>query len=116
LLLRGVDLPDGTPILDIKPYLPYADSLPHARADFASCAPSPLAVCWRDKALRDADALALSPHNRALIDEVLAQDPRPAYRQAQPDAHGYGVRLNDFNVRFVVTGDAVWVEAIEPSI
>lgn len=112
LLLRGVDLLDGTPILDIKPYLPYADSLPQARADFAGHAPPLLPVHWRDNALRDADTLSLPPDIRTLIDEVLAQDPRPAYRQAQPDTHEYGVRLDNFNVRFVVTGDAVWVESV----
>jgi tRNA-Thr(GGU) m(6)t(6)A37 methyltransferase TsaA len=113
LLLRGTDLLDGTPVLDIKPYVPYADSIPEARAGFASAAPDLLAVQWDACATGDAATLALSADLRALIDEVLAQDPRPAYRAAQPDDHEYGVWLENINVRFRIADNIVTVTRIE---
>ncbi len=113
LLLRGADLLDGTPILDIKPYLPYADSITTARASFATSAPALLAVQWSDQALIDASSLNLSTDLRALIDEVLAQDPRPAYRANQQDEHEYGVWLENVNVRFRIAAILVTVTRIE---
>lgn len=113
LLLRGADLLHGTPVLDIKPYLPYADSIPAARADFAATAPALLTVEWSEQAQADAAALAISSDLRALINEVLAQDPRPAYRAAQQDEKEYGVWLADVNVRFRVTPILVTVTRIE---
>jgi tRNA-Thr(GGU) m(6)t(6)A37 methyltransferase TsaA len=102
LILRGADLLDGTPVLDIKPYLPYADSIPQATADFAAAAPALLPVRWSEQAREDAGRLQLTADFCALIDEVLAQDPRPAYRSARADVHAYGVALDRFNVRFGV--------------
>lgn len=113
LLLRGADLLDGTPVLDIKPYVPYADSLPAARAGFAPAAPTLLPVRWSENALADATALALSPDLRALVDEVLAQDPRPAYRAIQQDENEYGVWLADVNVRFIVDNHGAQVRGVE---
>lgn len=113
LLVRGVDLLDGTPLLDIKPYVPYADSVPAARAGFAPAQPALLPVSWSVQALADADALQLSLALRALVDEVLAQDPRPAYRTAGVDAHEYGVWLDNVNVRFAVSAGVVQVLALQ---
>jgi tRNA-Thr(GGU) m(6)t(6)A37 methyltransferase TsaA len=113
LLLRGADLLDGTPIIDIKPYLPYADSIPSAQAGFAAVAPVLLVVKWSEQAQADAVALGISSDLRALIDEVLAQDPRPAYRSSQPDEHEYGVWLENVNVRFRVTAILVNVTSLE---
>lgn len=112
LLLRGADLLHGTPIIDIKPYLPYADSIPAARADFATTTPTLLTVHWSEQAQADATALGIAPNLRALISEVLAQDPRPAYRAAQPDEHEYGVWLENVNVRFRVTAILVTVTTL----
>lgn len=114
LLLRGADLLDGTPVLDIKPYLPYADSLPDARAGFAPSPPALLPVRWTDEALADAERLALAPDLRCLVDEVLAQDPRPAYRSGQDDGREYGVWLDRVNVRFAVRDGVARVLGIEP--
>ncbi|MCK2184756.1 tRNA (N6-threonylcarbamoyladenosine(37)-N6)-methyltransferase TrmO [Halomonas getboli] len=99
LRLRGADLVDGTPVLDIKPYLPWAESRPEARAGFAPEAPTALPV--RLNPLAEA-ALAARPDGaslRALIHQVLAQDPRPAYRKGAEERI-YGVRLRDVDVRF----------------
>jgi tRNA-Thr(GGU) m(6)t(6)A37 methyltransferase TsaA len=116
LQLRGADLLDGTPILDIKPYLPYADSIPAAHAGFAATAPTQLTVQWSAQAQADADALNIQTGLRALVNEVLAQDPRPAYRATQPDTHEYGVWLENVNVRFRISGNLVTVSRIESRI
>lgn len=112
LLLRGADLLDGTPVIDIKPYLPYADSIPTAHAGFATTAPTLLTVLWSDQALQDAISLNLSADLRALINEVLAQDPRPAYRANQKDEREYGVWLENINVRFTVDDEGIRILAL----
>ncbi|WP_341503512.1 tRNA (N6-threonylcarbamoyladenosine(37)-N6)-methyltransferase TrmO [Gallaecimonas sp. GXIMD4217] len=113
LELGAVDLVDGTPILDIKPYIPYADALPHARAGYASEAPpAPLAVAWSAEARQQLRALkGLAADFPLLVEEVLAQDPRPAY-QSDPE-RVYGVGLCGHNVRFRVAGDQCLVVALE---
>lgn len=103
LHIRGADLLDGTPVLDIKPYIPYADSIPHARAGFAQFAPPRLSVRWGKEAL--AAAKNISNELQNIIEETLCFDPRPAY-QDEPDRI-YGVHLADCNVRFRVDGDCV---------
>ena len=101
LWLSGIDLLDGTPVLDIKPYVPYADSLPHARNDMAGEAPAAIAVTWADSALVQAHAHAtrLAEPLVALIEQCLAQDPRPAYQVPAPERE-YGVRFWDVEVRW----------------
>lgn len=113
LLLRGADLLDGTPILDIKPYIPYADCITSANGSFAQHTPATLPVQWSTVAKNNAQALALSRDFCALIEEVLAQDPRPAYRTQQDDTHEYGVWLENINVRFCVKQQAVFVLTLE---
>jgi tRNA-Thr(GGU) m(6)t(6)A37 methyltransferase TsaA len=95
LRLRGVDLVDGTPILDIKPYIPYADALPDASAGFAPSPPSLLAVSWLDDA-----AEGIDPKSRAVIESTLAIDPRPAYQN--DNKREYGCLICGFNVRWSV--------------
>ncbi|MGC1329676.1 tRNA (N6-threonylcarbamoyladenosine(37)-N6)-methyltransferase TrmO [Pseudomonas sp.] len=101
LWLSGIDLLDGTPVLDIKPYVPYADSLPHARNDMASGAPEAIAVIWADTALVQAHghATRLAEPLVDLIEQCLAQDPRPAYQVPVPERE-YGVRFWDVEVRW----------------
>lgn len=79
LWVLGADLLDGTPIYDIKPYLPYADSIPAARGGFAAEAPAKLAVDCPPALLG-----RLPAQSRAALLEVLACDPRPAY-QTDPE-------------------------------
>ncbi|WP_369987746.1 tRNA (N6-threonylcarbamoyladenosine(37)-N6)-methyltransferase TrmO [Pseudomonas xanthosomatis] len=101
LLLSGIDLLDGTPVLDIKPYVPYADSVADATNQMADGAPQPIAVQWSDNALPQArkHALRLGEPLVELIEQCLAQDPRPAY-QVPPPERVYGVRFWDVQVRW----------------
>ena len=101
LWLSGIDLLDGTPILDIKPYVPYADQVSDAAYGLADAAPTLIPVDWQATALADADehAQRLGEPLVALIEQCLAQNPKPAYQRPQPERE-YGARLWDINVRW----------------
>ncbi len=99
LVLAGVDLVSGTPVLDIKPYLPWAEARPEARAGFAPEAPPRLPVIFHPSAEATLHQREDGGSLRALIVQVLAQDPRPAYRKGAEN-RTYGVRLRDVDVRF----------------
>lgn len=113
LLLGGVDLLDGSPILDIKPYIPYADSLTYAQAGFAQQAPvSSLQIGWTDRALSQAQALLADyPKLISLTEQVLSQDPRPAYHQDPQRI--YGLRLWDLNIRWQASDQQIEVLSID---
>lgn len=106
LWLSGIDLLDGTPVIDIKPYVPYADIVPDARNAIADAPPTPIAVHWSDEALRQAHehGLRLGQPVRELIEQCLAQDPRPAYQKPPPERR-YGVRLWDLDVHWHYPAD-----------
>ena len=115
LLISGIDLLDGTPILDIKPYVPYADALPDARNALADAAPAQLAVDWSESALLQArtQAQRLEQPVVELIEQCLAQDPKPAYQRPAADRE-YGVRFWDINVRWhYPQADRIRVLAVE---
>ena len=101
LWLSGIDLLDGTPVLDIKPYVPYADCLPLAQNALADAAPGAILVEWAGAALEQAQqhALRLGEPLVELIEQCLAQDPRPAYQVPEPERH-YGVQFWDVQVRW----------------
>jgi tRNA-Thr(GGU) m(6)t(6)A37 methyltransferase TsaA len=106
LQLGSLDLVDGTPVVDIKPYLPFAESHPDARAGFAQHAPdSSMPVEFLPQAeIQLAEHAGQYPHLRRFITQVLGQDPRPAYRKGEAADRDYAVRLLEFNVRWRVTG------------
>ena len=101
--VAGADLMDGTPIYDIKPYLPYADSHPQARGGFTdSTVWQPLRVVFPDKwraCFSDEDAAALT--------DVLALDPRPHYHDSPERI--YGMAFCGHDVRFRVAQGCVEV-------
>lgn len=101
LWISGIDLLDGTPVLDIKPYVPYADALPHASNRIASAAPELIPVHWEDSALLQAreHAQRLDEPLVELIEQCLAQDPRPAYQVPAPERR-YGAQFWDMDVRW----------------
>jgi tRNA-Thr(GGU) m(6)t(6)A37 methyltransferase TsaA len=101
LWLSGIDLLDGTPVLDIKPYVPYADSISEAHNGIADSAPTLIDVSWNTHALDKAHGHAqrLQEPLVELIEQCLAQDPRPAYQQPTPERR-YGARLWDVDVHW----------------
>ncbi|WP_240470570.1 tRNA (N6-threonylcarbamoyladenosine(37)-N6)-methyltransferase TrmO [Halomonas halocynthiae] len=111
LTLNGADLADGTPVVDIKPYLPWLESKPQARSGFAPEAPPLFQVTFSNQAAQQLAARPDSENLSALIQQVLAQDPRPAYRR-RPDTRIHGIRLRDIDVRFRATQENV-LEVIE---
>ncbi len=113
LKIGNADLVNGTPIIDIKPYIPYADSMPDATAGYAQHPPQSIPVEINDTLAAPFLTNSESKHKLAVIKEVLAQDPRPAYKQKQLDTKEYGVALFEFNVRFKVNGQRLTVTAIE---
>lgn len=114
LHLSGIDILDGTPVIDIKPYLPYADSLPDARYDYATDSQKKcLAVHFSEPAQQ-----MLSNHPdqeafRQLIEDLLSCDPRPTHRRKPDDQRIYGIRLEHYNVRWRINNDSIDVIAIE---
>ena len=103
LHLSGLDLIEGTPILDIKPYIPYVDKVEEASNTMAEEAPDLLPVLWGLQAQKDLHRYESRLGNfRALVEQVLQQDPRPAYRKSKAEEKCYGVQLGQANVRFTV--------------
>lgn len=114
LELRNVDLLEGTPVLDIKPYVTYADSIPGAQSGFAPDAPPILPVHFSAEAEQRCRNLAgQHPHLQHFIREMLQLDPRPSYQTAP--GRRYGVRVYDLNVVWHFDGEAFWVDDIEPA-
>ena len=106
LVVRGADLMDGTPIFDVKPYVPYADCRPDALSGFAPDAGKTLEV-----EIPDALLSLLPPEKRGALIGVLANDPRPRY-QKDPD-RVYALDFAGFAVRFRVEGDVVRVVGVD---
>ncbi len=103
LHVGGADLVDGTPIYDIKPYLPYADCRPEAVGGFASARPEgELRVDFPTRWLSQVPAA-----KRAALTAVLAQDPRPSYQEDPQRV--YGLTFGGVEVRFQVAGDVLTV-------
>ena len=96
LTVGGADLLDGTPIFDIKPYLPYVDSHPDARGGFGA----EKADYALDIELPQELEERIAPDKREALRGILAGDPRHSY-QNDPD-RVYGVRYADYNVKFTV--------------
>lgn len=113
LEVSGIDLLDQTPIIDIKPYIAYSDSLQGAQSGFAQHSPELMQVQLQPAVVQ---ALHAKPELKLLIEQVLAQDPRPAYhRQSHsPDQppRNYGARLADHNVKWYVEGNLAIVTAV----
>lgn len=107
LRVSGADLLHGTPIFDIKPYLPYADSIPQAKGGFAGARPEP-----RLEVHAEPEVLQGFPEGKwETLREVLALDPRPSY-QDDPN-RVYGFAFAGRNVRFRVNGSALEVLSLE---
>ena len=106
LTVSGADLMDGTPILDIKPYIPYADCHPDATEGFtAQNRDYTLSVEFPETLL-----MRIPEERREALCGVLAQDPRPSY-QDDPD-RVYGMAFAGFDIRFRVRGNVLTVTEV----
>lgn len=117
LRVGGIDIVDETPILDIKPYVTYADSIADAESGFANEQPgSQRTISFSASAMQDLTASAAEyPRLRDFIVAVLQQDPRPAWRVQANDDKQYGMTLYDFNIKWQFSGDKIEVKAITSS-
>ena len=105
--ISGLDLVEGTPVLDIKPYIPYVDKVEDAKSAFAPEAPVAHTVKWLPQAESALERYQQQHTDhfegfKALIEQVLQQDPRPAYRHGKSEEKVYGVRLLEANIRFQI--------------
>lgn len=108
LRVLGADLMDGTPIYDIKPYVPYADCWPEATQGFA-----PPDTNRRLEVEIPEELLNRVPEtHRAALQGVLAQDPRPAYQRDPERIYGFG--FAGLEVRFSVQDGVLRVEEVRP--
>lgn len=112
LRVSNHDLVDGTPVLDIKPYLPYSDCLPEATVAAGFARPEPALEVVFEPSVAGVPALD-DPQWRTLAEETIALDPRPAYQHGGGREGVYGVRIGAWNVRFRVEGCTARVFAIQ---
>ncbi len=116
LLLAGIDLLDGTPIIDIKPYLPYSDAMLDASAGFADTRPeTQMSVEFTPEVTLFIEQQTQYPDLLNFISNVLKQDPRPAYKKQKNGEQSYGMTLYDYNIRWQVNGEHNLVTSIEKS-
>ena len=116
LLLAGIDLLDGTPIIDIKPYLPYSDAMLDASAGFADTRPeTQMSVEFTPEVTLFIEQQTQYPELLNFISNVLKQDPRPAYKKQKDGEQSYGMTLYDYNIRWHVNGEHNLVTSIEKS-
>ena len=121
--LSGIDILDGTPVLDIKPYLPFADCLPGANGGWADSQIPSYRVEFSPESLQviKAEGNQRYPNLRELITQMLEWDPRPtSQRQSMPiednatQGRSFAFRLLDWDIRWVVRHRGIYVEALIP--
>ena len=112
--VSGIDLLDRTPIVDLKPYLPYADVIPNAVGGFAIDPPrTSLSVEFTDHARRACIQLEIEhPGFTDLLIAVLKADPRPAYVSVNCENSEFGMRLYDVNINWTVRQETIVVHTI----
>lgn len=109
LRLGGADMVDGTPVFDVKPYLPSSDAHPDAQVGWKEQA------AWRELEVRvpPAELQKVPQRLRDGLMQVLAQDPRPAYTRAGQEGRAFWVPLENLAVWFRVSGDVLTVVRVD---
>lgn len=112
LKLAGCDLMDGTPVLDIKPYLPYVDAIPNAQSGFAKKSPEIKCLIEFSKKAKIESQQAgerLEQNIELLIQQILQLDPRPSYQQGGNQVRNservYSMKLCDFDLKWIYLDD-----------
>lgn len=104
----GADLLHNTPVIDIKPYIPFVEAKPDARAGFANAAPPLLNIQWQHKPEHLSDGMKM------LIEQSIAQDPRPAYQNIPERI--YVMEIAQLVVRFQIQGDNAMILSAEYAV
>lgn len=107
LICSGADLLDGTPVVDIKPYIPFVEAKPEAASGFVNGRPEELAVEWA----AGCDT-GLSTAERDVISQSIAQDPRPAYQDIPERV--YVMSIAGYEVKFQIQDKAAMIIAVYP--
>lgn len=115
LHLGAADLLDGTPVIDIKPYLPYVDAKPDAKGGFAPIPVQAAPVVFADEALEFCRLYEMRTQRQLslLIEQVIGQDPRPAYLK-ETSQRRHATALWDVNVIWHFDGGQFVITAVEP--
>lgn len=120
IAISGLDLIDGTPVLDLKPYIPYADAIVDAEAGWASGEIKKYPVLFSEEAKGFiASVRETKPHFEELVTQILEIDPRPAYQKRefpvdQPHTQGqqYGIEIDDLEVKYSIAEGTFLVTTI----
>lgn len=111
--LNGSDLLDGTPIVDIKPYIQYSDAIIDAQSAYAQDEPDRKSVIWTEQAEQQKQQLLLNGKISVQLvqelEQVLSLDPRPAYQD--DEGRIYGMKFADLDVKFRV--NTQYIEIVE---
>lgn len=113
--VTGSDLLDGTPIMDIKPYIQYSDAIIEAQSGYAQDEPSRKTVIWCDEAEQQKQQLLgngkISVQTIQELEAVLSLDPRPAYQEDEERV--YGMRFANVDIHFKIYAQQVVIVAIQ---
>lgn len=103
LKVSGLDILDKSPVLDIKPYVPYSDKIEASENAIAPAPPQKLGVIFSEQAIRFCSDYERETQSSILqlLEQVLAQDPRPAFQKNQLERE-YGISLFDINIKWRV--------------
>ena len=114
LHIRGADLLDATPVLDIKPYIPYADAIHDANPGYAAAKPgNTLEVSFTAEAKQEIKAAVQKhPQIAGVITQVLQLDPRPAYQEQKKSKDSYAIKIYDYDVKWCIENEKVIVTAL----
>ncbi|BBP43257.1 tRNA (N6-threonylcarbamoyladenosine(37)-N6)-methyltransferase TrmO [Thiosulfativibrio zosterae] len=115
LKVSGLDLLDMTPVIDIKPYLPYADQVPQALGGFAHEAPASnlLPVSFSELARQQLlEVQERYPELQALIESTLSHNPRPIHFGNIDQRNDFGVKLYEFNIQYQICDTQIWVVSL----
>ena len=106
ITVSGADLMDGTPIVDIKPYLPFADSIPNASGGFTD----KLTFEFLHVQIPEEELQKIPEEKRAILEKILAEDPRPAY--VNDSERLFGFSFAGFEIQFTVNEKNLFVQKI----
>ena len=115
--VTGVDLLDGTPVLDIKPYIPYADSVLDAKSGWAADPIQRYDVAYSDLALEKIEKESRKyPYLKNLLEELISLDPRPSSQKSKApvgskEAHetNHGVLVLDYDIKWQIKDHTIWI-------